>query len=108
MPTAFADLNSEFAARFQTARTALRPVPSGASSRVIGLRFDVEGLDLPIGATVRLAEPGLDLSGEVVAVGCQRSLVRSQIIAFWCGNVPTASRISRRLLGNAMRLLRNR
>ncbi len=69
MPTAFADLNSEFAARFQTARTALRPVPSGAISRVIGLRFDVEGLDLPIGATVRLAEPGLDLSGEVVAVG---------------------------------------
>jgi flagellum-specific ATP synthase len=69
MPTAFADLNSDLAARFQTARTALRPVPSGAISKVIGLRFDVEGLDLPIGATVRLAEPGLELSGEVVAVG---------------------------------------
>jgi flagellum-specific ATP synthase len=69
MPTAFADLNSDLAARFQTARTALRPVPSGAISKVIGLRFDVEGLDLPIGATVRLAEPGIELSGEVVAVG---------------------------------------
>ena len=69
MPTAFADLNSDLAARFQTARTALRPVPSGAISKVIGLRFDVEGLDLPIGATVRLAEPGMELSGEVVAVG---------------------------------------
>ena len=69
MPAALADLDSEFAARFQTARLAARPVASGAISKVIGLRFDVEGLDLPIGATVRLAEPGLELSGEVVAVG---------------------------------------
>ena len=69
MPAALADLDSEFAARFHTARLAARPVASGAISKVIGLRFDVEGLDLPIGATVRLAEPGLELSGEVVAVG---------------------------------------
>ena len=69
MSLALADLNSDLAVRLDTARSCVRPVRSGAISRVIGLRFDVEGLDLPIGATVHLAEPGIVLSGEVVAVG---------------------------------------
>ena len=69
MPLALADLNSDLAVRLDAARSCVRPVRSGAISRVIGLRFDVEGLDLPIGATVHLAEPGIVLSGEVVAVG---------------------------------------
>ena len=69
MSLALADLNSDLAVRLDAARSCVRPVRSGAISRVIGLRFDVEGLDLPIGATVHLAEPGIVLSGEVVAVG---------------------------------------
>ena len=69
MPLALADLNSDLAVRLDAARSCVRPVRSGAISRVIGLRFDVEGLDLPIGATVHLAEPGIVLSGEVGAVG---------------------------------------
>ena len=69
MSLALADLNNDLAVRLDAARSCVRPVRSGAISRVIGLRFDVEGLDLPIGATVHLAEPGIVLSGEVVAVG---------------------------------------
>jgi flagellum-specific ATP synthase len=69
MPTALAELNSDLAARLTAARDSIRPVRSGAISRVLGLRFDVEGLDLPIGAGVRISDGSLDLSGEVVAVG---------------------------------------
>ncbi len=69
MALALAELHDEFAHRLDRARTCVRPVRSGAISKVLGLRFDVEGLDLPIGATVHVTEGGLDLTGEVVAVG---------------------------------------
>ncbi|MFN8024293.1 MAG: FliI/YscN family ATPase [Acidimicrobiales bacterium] len=69
MALALAELHDEFALRLDQARSTLRPVRSGAISKVLGLRFDVEGLDLPIGATVHVTEGGLDLTGEVVAVG---------------------------------------
>ena len=66
MPNALADLVTEgpvhrlearLAARLDTARTCVRPARSGAISRVVGLRFDVDGLDLPIGATVKSGRP---------------------------------------------------
>ncbi|MEZ5223210.1 MAG: FliI/YscN family ATPase [Ilumatobacteraceae bacterium] len=69
MALAVATLHDDLARRLEQARACVRPVRSGSISKVLGLRFDVEGLDLPIGASVRLAESGLDLSGEVVAVG---------------------------------------
>ncbi|MEK7423661.1 MAG: FliI/YscN family ATPase [Actinomycetota bacterium] len=69
MPTALAALNPQLTAHLETARGLVIPVRSGAISRVIGLRFDVDGLDLPIGATVRVVDGGVRLSGEVVAVG---------------------------------------
>jgi flagellum-specific ATP synthase len=73
MPNALAervsDLPDALSRRLDVARDCVRPLRSGAISRVVGLRFDVDGLDLPIGATVRLVDGPVDLSGEVVAVG---------------------------------------
>ena len=67
------ELDDPFATRLRQARSAAAPFVTGQVSRVIGLRFDVEGLDLPIGATVQMVDPmrrdGTRLSGEVVAVG---------------------------------------
>jgi flagellum-specific ATP synthase len=66
-------LDGSFAATLRRARGAAMPAITGEVSRVIGLRFDVEGLDLPIGANVQLVDPlrrgGALLTGEVVAVG---------------------------------------
>lgn len=69
MPHALAELNSDLAVRLDAARRCAQPVKSGAISRVVGLRFDVDGLDLPIGATVKVVDGALRLAGEVVAVG---------------------------------------
>lgn len=66
-PTAV--LKHELTGLVDLARAAAVPQRTGAISRVLGLRFDVEGLDLPIGATVRVLDGGIDLAGEVVAVG---------------------------------------
>jgi flagellum-specific ATP synthase len=65
----FIELPVALAARLAVARTCVRPARSGAISRVVGLRFDVDGLALPIGATVRVVDGSVNLSGEVVAVG---------------------------------------
>jgi flagellum-specific ATP synthase len=55
-------------ARFDMARAAARPVVAGSVRRIVGLRFDVAGLDLPLGANVEVVDvPGL--TGEVVACG---------------------------------------
>ncbi len=62
-------LDPTFRHRLDVARPSLAPLRSGTVNRVLGLRFDVEGLDVPVGAAVRVA--GLDLWGEVVAVGEQ-------------------------------------
>jgi flagellum-specific ATP synthase len=58
-----------FATRRAVCRVAARPEVTGAVSRVIGLRFDVAGIDLPVGATVRVEDPARPLLGEVVEVG---------------------------------------
>ena len=59
--------------RLDAATTAVAPAVTGVVQRVIGLRFDVAGLDLPLGAGVEVlahgshrAEP---LLGEVVGCG---------------------------------------
>ena len=55
-------------ARFDTARRAVAPVRTGTVRRIVGLRFDVAGLDLPLGANVEVLDvPGL--TGEVIACG---------------------------------------
>ncbi len=69
MPAPAVAVRREFTGIVDTARAAAQPLRTGSISKVLGLRFDVEGLDLPIGATVRVVDGGLDLSGEVVAVG---------------------------------------
>lgn len=69
MPIATDALNDNLARRLDAAREALQPARSGEICRVLGLRFDVAGLDLPIGAMVRVGEGGRELAGEVVAVG---------------------------------------
>ena len=71
MPNILADLDSGLLAQLEIARICARPARSGAISRVVGLRFDVDGLDLPIGATVEVEDRGMRLTGEVVAVGDQ-------------------------------------
>jgi flagellum-specific ATP synthase len=54
--------------RFEAGRTAAMPQVSGTVRRIVGLRFDVAGLDLPLGADVEIVDvPGL--TGEVIACG---------------------------------------
>jgi flagellum-specific ATP synthase len=62
-------LRAALDAQFERVRAAAAPVPTGQVCRVVGLRFDVEGLDLPIGATVEVLDHDRSLTGEVVAVG---------------------------------------
>jgi flagellum-specific ATP synthase len=50
--------------RLDMLRTAVRPQVSGSVRRIVGLRFDVAGLDLPMGASVTVDN---GLTGEVVA-----------------------------------------
>ena len=69
MPVPTAELHPMFTDIVAAAASAVRPERTGQISRVLGLRFDVEGLDLPVGATVRVSDGQLDLVGEVVAVG---------------------------------------
>lgn len=55
------DANRE---RVDSLRAAVRPLATGSVRRIVGLRFDVAGLDLPMGAGVTVAN---GLTGEVVA-----------------------------------------
>lgn len=63
------ELHPMFGGVVAAAATVVQPEQLGAISRVVGLRFDVEGLVLPVGATVRVTDGSVDLEGEVVAVG---------------------------------------
>ena len=56
-------------ARFDDVRPALAPRRTGAIRRIVGLRFDVAGLDLPRGSGVELLDGPEPLTGEVVACG---------------------------------------
>jgi flagellum-specific ATP synthase len=62
-------LDPSLAEHLERARQMAQPLRSGAIKRVLGLRFDVDGLDLPVGATVRVNDGNVKLWGEVVAVG---------------------------------------
>jgi flagellum-specific ATP synthase len=62
-------LDRPFEQSLDSVRAGAAPHATGAVCRVIGLRFDVAGLDLPMGATVRLTDPTNPLTGEVVAIG---------------------------------------
>ena len=54
------------------ARVHIAPEATGAVARVIGLRFDVEGLQLPVGSGVRVRSDGRELVGQVVGVDGDR------------------------------------
>jgi flagellum-specific ATP synthase len=69
MPAATVQLQPMFRDIAAAAAAVARPERTGSISRVLGLRFDVEGLDLPVGATVNVVDGAIDLVGEVVAVG---------------------------------------
>lgn len=56
---------SPLAQHLDRVRPVLAPEVSGGVTRVVGLRFDVAGLDLPMGAAVDVVDAGL--SGEVIA-----------------------------------------
>ena len=60
-------LDERLQARLDAGRRAVGPVASGTVQRIVGLRVDVAGLDLPLGAAVELV--GADLTGEVVGCG---------------------------------------
>ena len=64
-----AELSSSLASRLDLVRPNLRPRVTGAVTRVLGLRFDVAGLDLPMGAAVRVLDVPGELVGEIVAIG---------------------------------------
>jgi flagellum-specific ATP synthase len=54
--------------RYESARMAAAPQVSGTVTRIVGLRFDVAGLDLPLGANVEVLDVN-GLTGEVIACG---------------------------------------
>lgn len=51
------------------ARAAARPRVTGRVARVVGLTFEIEGIDAAIGEAVRVDTDGPELVGEVVALG---------------------------------------
>ncbi len=55
--------------RVRDAGPMLTPEVTGVIERVVGLGFDVAGIDLPIGATVRVLDGAHGLSAEVIACG---------------------------------------
>ncbi|MGH9133243.1 MAG: FliI/YscN family ATPase [Ilumatobacteraceae bacterium] len=64
--------DARLATWLDTARAHLAPEVTGAVTRVVGLRFDVEGLHLPVGAGVRVRDAGRELVGQVVGVDGDR------------------------------------
>jgi flagellum-specific ATP synthase len=59
---------SHLAARIAPALDAARPRRIGRVSRVVGLTFEVDGVDVAIGDTVRVGPPDRLMLGEVVAI----------------------------------------
>jgi flagellum-specific ATP synthase len=62
-------LEDPFAGYFDAVQPALAPRRTGVIRRIVGLRFDVAGLDLPLGSGVELLDGPEPLSAEVVACG---------------------------------------
>jgi flagellum-specific ATP synthase len=60
---------ASLAARTELARAAARPVRVGRVRRVVGLTFEVDGVDVAIGDAVRVGPPERSVLGEVVAIG---------------------------------------
>ncbi len=56
-------------ARADAARAAARPVRVGQVRRVVGLTFEVDGVDVAIGDAIAVGPPDREVLGEVVAVG---------------------------------------
>jgi flagellum-specific ATP synthase len=57
------------AGRLATLMPLLKPLQTGSVERIVGLRFDVSGLDLPLGSTVEILDSHDRLTGEVVGCG---------------------------------------
>lgn len=63
------DAGASLSARVEAARAAARPVRVGQVRRVVGLTFEVDGVDVAIGDAVAVGPPDREVLGEVVAVG---------------------------------------
>ncbi len=59
-------------ARLDAGRAAAQPTVTGTVERIVGLSFEVAGLDLPLGATVEVLGGREPLSAEVVGCGSSR------------------------------------
>ncbi len=68
---AAAPASAALANRLGVARAAIGPAVTGCVDRIVGLSFDVAGLDLPLGAAVHILD-GSGLTGEVVGCGAGR------------------------------------
>ena len=55
-------LDAELSDWLDMARVHIAPEATGAVTRVVGLRFDVEGLQLPVGSGVRVRSDGREQS----------------------------------------------
>ncbi len=106
--------NSGLAARFGLARAAIGPAVTGTVDRIVGLSFDVAGLDLPLGAAVRILD-GSGLTGEVVGCGNGRVTcmpygelrgIRVGTRVIGTGGAPTVP-VGPRLLGRVVDALGN-
>ncbi|MDZ7678948.1 MAG: FliI/YscN family ATPase [Acidimicrobiales bacterium] len=60
---------STLSTRTHTALCAARPVRVGQVRRVVGLTFEVDGVDVAIGDAVKVGPPDRSMLGEVVAIG---------------------------------------
>jgi flagellum-specific ATP synthase len=60
---------TDLLARVPSALSAARPVRVGRVTRVVGLTFEIDGVDVAIGDAVRVGPPDRAMLGEVVAIG---------------------------------------
>jgi flagellum-specific ATP synthase len=60
---------TDLLARVPAALDAARPVRVGRVRRVVGLTFEVDGVDVAIGDAIRVGPPDRSMLGEVVAIG---------------------------------------
>jgi flagellum-specific ATP synthase len=63
--------NDVLASRFDSIRPTLRPQLTGTVERIVGLRFDVAGLDLPLGSSVDVLDGPTPLTAEVISCGAR-------------------------------------
>ncbi len=67
-------MSLSFSTRIARLTTAMKPVPQGHVTRLIGMNVEVEGLDLAVGDTVTLLKSSGPLMAEVVGLQGERTV----------------------------------